>query len=242
MFATYINCLSVIIGSLIGLLLKNRLKSSYREVVFTSSGLVTLVIGISMAMQTGSFLILIFSTVLGGFVGYALSIEDGVLSLGAWVESKLGKKNGDEQASKNFALGFLNASLLFCSGAMTVVGSIQAGTTGDYQLLLVKSVMDGCMAIIFSAVYGPGVMASALVILVYQGFFTLAGGFISPILGESGIAELSAVGGVLLMMIGLGLLDIRKSKTGNFLPAMLIAPVLAILSPSAVMLFSKVIS
>lgn len=231
MFATYINCLTVILGSLLGLFLKNRLKSSYKEVVFTSSGLITLVIGISMAMQTGSFLILIFSTILGGFVGYALSIEEGVLSLGTWIESKLGRKHGNEEASKNFALGFLNASLLFCSGAMTVVGSIQAGTTGDYQLLLVKSVMDGCMAIIFSAVYGPGVMASALVILVYQGFFTLAGGFISPILGEAGIAELSAVGGVLLMMIGLGLLDIRKSKTGNFLPAMLIAPVLAILSP-----------
>ena len=242
MFATYINCLTVILGSLLGLFLKNRLKSSYKEVVFTSSGLITLVIGISMAMQTGSFLILIFSTILGGFVGYALSIEDGVLSLGTWIESKLGRKHGNEEASKNFALGFLNASLLFCSGAMTVVGSIQAGTTGDYQLLLVKSVMDGCMAIIFSAVYGPGVMASALVILVYQGFFTLAGGFISPILGEAGIAELSAVGGVLLMMIGLGLLDIRKSKTGNFLPAMLIAPVLAILSPPVVMLFSRLIS
>ncbi len=240
MFATYINCLSVIIGSLLGLVLKNRLKNSYKEVVFTSSGLITLVIGISMAMQTGSFLILIFSAVLGGFAGYALSIEDGMLRLGAWVESKVGKKGGDEQAAKNFALGFLNASLLFCSGAMTVVGSIQAGTTGDYQLLLVKSVMDGCMAIIFSAVYGPGVMASALVILVYQGFFTLAGGFISPILGESGINELSAVGGVLLMMIGLGLLDIRKSKTGNFLPAMLIAPALAILSPYVVALFSQV--
>ncbi len=242
MFATYINCLTVILGSLLGLFLKNRLKSSYKEVVFTSSGLITLVIGISMAMQTGSFLILIFSTILGGFVGYALSIEEGVLSLGTWIESKLGRKHGNEEASKNFALGFLNASLLFCSGAMTVVGSIQAGTTGDYQLLLVKSVMDGCMAIIFSAVYGPGVMASALVILVYQGFFTLAGGFISPILGEAGIAELSAVGGVLLMMIGLGLLDIRKSKTGNFLPAMLIAPVLAILSPPVVMLFSRLIS
>ncbi len=240
MFATYINCLTVILGSLIGLFLKNRLKSSYKEVVFTSSGLITLVIGISMAMQTGSYLILIFSTVLGGFVGYALSIEDGVLSLGTWIEAKLGRKHGSEQAAKNFALGFLNASLLFCSGAMTVVGSIQAGTTGDYQLLLVKSVMDGCMAIIFSAIYGPGVMASALVILVYQGFFTLAGGFISPILGESGINELSAVGGVLLMMIGLGLLDIRKSKTGNFLPAMLIAPALAILSPYVVMLFSPV--
>ncbi|MGB4405954.1 MAG: DUF554 domain-containing protein [Sphaerochaeta sp.] len=240
MFATYINCLTVILGSLVGLFLKNRLKSSYKEVVLTSAGLITLVIGISMAMQTGSFLILIISTILGGFVGYALSIEDGVLSLGTWIESKLGKKHDSEEAAKNFALGFLNASLLFCSGAMTVVGSIQAGTTGDYQLLLVKSVMDGCMAIIFSAVYGPGVMASALVILVYQGFFTLAGSFISPILGEAGINELSAVGGVLLMMIGLGLLDIRKSKTGNFLPAMLIAPALAILSPYVVMLFPLV--
>ena len=238
MFATYINCLTVILGSLIGLVFKNRLKDSYKEVVFTSSGLITLVIGISMAMQTGSYLILIFSTVLGGFVGYALSIEDGVLSLGTWIESKVGRQHGSEQAATNFALGFLNASLLFCSGAMTVVGSIQAGTTGNYQLLLVKSVMDGCMAIIFSAVYGPGVMASALVILVYQGFFTLAGGFISPILGDAGINELSAVGGVLLMMIGFGLLDIRKTKTGNFLPAMLIAPALAILSPYLVQLFS----
>lgn len=239
MFATYINCLTVILGSLLGLLVKNRLKDSYKQVVFTSSGLVTLVIGISMALQTGSFLILIFSTILGGFIGYALSIEDAVLTLGTWMESRLGRKGRDEEAAKNFALGFLNASLLFCSGAMTVVGSIQAGTTGDYQLLLVKSVMDGCMAIIFTAVYGPGVMASALVILVYQGFFTLAGGFISPILGESGINELSAVGGVLLMMIGFGLLDIRKSKTGNFLPAMVVAPLLAMLAPYLVALMAN---
>jgi hypothetical protein len=114
---------------------------------------------------------------------------------------------------------------------MTVVGSIQAGTVGDYQLILVKSIMDGCMAIIFSAAYGPGVMASALFVLLYQGFFTLAGGAIAPVLGEAGITELAAVGGVLLMMIGFGLLDIRKSKTGNFLPAMIIAPLLALASP-----------
>lgn len=231
MFATYINCLTVIVGSLLGLFLKHRLKDSYKEVVFTSSGFVTLVIGISMALSTNSYLILIFAVVLGGIIGYVLRIEDGVLALGVWMESKVGKSDGDELAAKNFALGFLNASLLFCSGAMAVVGSIQAGTSGDYQLLLVKSIMDGCMAIIFSAVYGPGVMASALVILVYQGFFTLAGGVISPILGVSGINELSAVGGILLMMIGLSLLDIRKTKTGNFLPAMVVAPLLAILSP-----------
>jgi len=231
MIATYFNALMVIVGSLLGLLVKNKLKASYQEVVFTSSGLVTLVIGISMAMQTGSYLILLFSVVIGGFIGYALRIEDGVLALGTWMEQRLSRGKGSAESARNFTLGFLNASLLFCSGAMTVVGSIQAGTVGDYQLILVKSIMDGCMAIIFSAAYGPGVMASALFILVYQGFFTLAGGAIAPVLGETGINELAAVGGVLLMMIGFGLLDIRKSRTGNFLPAMVIAPLLALASP-----------
>ncbi len=232
MIATYFNALMVIVGSLLGLVLKHKLSPSYREVVFTSSGLVTLVIGISMALQTESYLILLFSVVLGGFVGYGLKIEDGVLSLGTWIEHKLKRGQTDAQSARNFALGFLNASLLFCSGAMTVVGSIQAGTVADYQLLLVKSIMDGCMAIIFSAVYGPGVMASALFILVYQGFFTLAGSTLAPILGEAGINELAAVGGVLLMMIGLGLLDVRKSKTGNYMPAMVIAPLLTLAAPA----------
>lgn len=239
MIATYFNALMIILGSLLGLLLKNKLKNSYQEVVFTSSGLVTLVIGFSMAMKTGSYLILLFSVVIGGFIGYALGIEDAVLGLGSWMERRLSRGNSTEQSARNFALGFLNASLLFCSGAMTVVGSIQAGTTGDYQLILVKSIMDGCMAIIFTTAYGIGVMASALFVLLYQGFFTLAGGFLAPILGETGIQELAAVGGVLLLMIGFSLLDIRKSKTGNFLPAMVIAPVLAILSPTVGRFFSS---
>ncbi len=231
MIATYFNALTVIIGSFIGLFLKHRLKASYQEVVFTSAGFVTLVIGLSMAMQTSSYLILLFSVVIGGFVGYLLKIEDGVMAFGTWMEKKLSRGEGNADNARNFALGFLNASLLFCSGAMSVVGSIQAGTVGDYQLILVKSIMDGCMAIIFSAAYGVGVMASALFILVYQGFFTLAGGWIAPILGESGIGELAAVGGVLLIMIGFGLLDIRKTKTGNFLPSMIIAPTLALMAP-----------
>ncbi|AEV29894.1 uncharacterized membrane protein, possible Na+ channel or pump [Sphaerochaeta pleomorpha str. Grapes] len=231
MFATYFNCLTVIIGSLLGLMLRNRIKPAYQEVVFASSGLVTLVIGFSMALKTGSYLILLFSIVLGGFIGYALRIEEGILSFGSFAEKKWGKGKHTDTSSSNFALGFLNASVLFCSGAMAVVGSIQAGTVGDYRLLMVKSIMDGCMAIILSAAFGPGVIASALVVLVYQGFFTLAGGVISPILKESGINELSAVGGVLLLMIGFGLLDIKKFKTGNFLPAMVLAPLFSLVSP-----------
>lgn len=263
MFATYFNCITVIIGSLLGLLLRTRIKDDFKSVVFTCAGLVTLVIGISMALETGSYLILLFSLVIGGFCGYALRIEDGVLRLGSWMERKTshtkhtavanvsdasndavadtadaadaasvaGAAGIPASSGSNFAKGFLNASLLFCSGAMSVVGSIQAGTVGDYNLIMLKSIMDGCMAIIFAAAYGPGVIASALFILVYQGFFTLAGSWLAPVLGETGINELSAVGGVLLMMIGFGLVGIKEFKTGNFLPAMIIAPILAWLSP-----------
>ena len=126
-----------------------------------------------------------------------------------------------------FAVGFLNSSVLFCSGAMAIVGSISAGTVGDYNLIFIKSVMDGSMAIIFAAAYGPGVLASALSVLVYQGFFTLMGATISPLLKESGLNELSAVGGILLIMIACNLIGIKQFKTGNFLPALILAPVFA---------------
>ena len=123
-------------------------------------------------------------------------------------------------------MGFLSSSLLFCSGAMSVVGSISAGTSGDYELILIKSVMDGFMAIVLAAAYGKGVFLSALTILLYQGFFTLAGSWLSPALGEEGIAIISAAGGYLLIMLALSLLGLKKIKTGNFLPALVFAPIL----------------
>ena len=112
---------------------------------------------------------------------------------------------------------------------MSIVGSIDAGTVGDYELILIKSVMDGFMAVVFAAAYGMGVFLFALTLIVYQGFFTLAGGFLSPMLGDDGIAMISAVGGYLLIMLSLSLLEIRKIKTGNFLPALVFAPILLFL-------------
>jgi uncharacterized membrane protein YqgA involved in biofilm formation len=229
MIATYINSLSVIIGSLLGLLIGSRLKEQFKEVVFASAGLVTIVIGIQMALQTKSYLVLLFSIVVGGLLGYLIGIEDAILRLGDWMEKKTSRKelsspNGHTSAGSLFAHGFLNSSVLFCSGAMAVVGSIAAGTQNDYTLILIKSVMDGAMAIIFAAAYGPGVIGSAAVILVYQGFFTLAGSWLSPLMGEAGLAELSAAGGVLLIMIAFGLIHVRQFKTGNFIPALLVAP------------------
>ena len=228
MLAVFINCATVIVGSLIGLLVGKHLKESFKEIVFACSGLITLVMGIQMAMQSSNFLVLLLALLMGGALGYLLKIEDRVLSLG----DRLGKMTGNRDAqsgTQNFAKGFLTASVLFCSGAMSVVGSIQAGTTGEMTTILIKSVMDGCMAVVFASVYGIGVMFSFLFILLYQGFFTLAGGWLEPLLGEVGINELSAEGGVLLLMIGFGLLKIREFKTANFLPALVFAPVLGIL-------------
>lgn len=222
MLAVLINCLTVIAGGLLGLLIGKRVSDSFKEVVFSCSGIITIIMGIQMAMQSSNFLVLLLAMLLGGAVGYGLKIEQRILSLG----EKLSKSTGSSKG--NFALGFMNASVLFCSGAMSVVGSIQAGTTGDMQTILIKSIMDGCMAVVFGSIYGIGVAFSCLFILVYQGFFTLAGAWIEPVLGQVGINELSASGGVLLLMIGFGLIDVKKFKTGNFTPALIFAPVLAI--------------
>ncbi len=226
MLAVFINCATVIVGSLIGLLVGKHVKESFKEVVFACCGLITIVMGVQMSIATSNALVLLIALLLGGALGYLLKIEDRVLSLG----DRLGKATHSDNQNGNFAQGFLTASVLFCSGAMSVVGSIQAGTTGEMTTILIKSVMDGCMAVVFASVYGIGVLFSFLFILVYQGFFTLAGGWLQPILGEVGINELSAEGGVLLLMIGFGLLNIRKFKTGNFIPALIFAPVLGILA------------
>ena len=225
MLAVFINCGTVIIGSLIGLLVGKHLKESFKEIGFSCSGLVTLVMGIQMALGSSNFLVLLLALLIGGALGYLLRIEDRVFSLG----ERLGSMTHSE-TTQSFAKGFLTASVLFCSGAMSVVGSIQAGTTGEMTTILIKSVMDGCMAVVFASVYGIGVMFSFLFILVYQGFFTLAGGWLQPLLGEVGINELAAEGGILLLMIGFGLLKIREFKTANFLPALVFAPVLGILA------------
>lgn len=230
MIATYINAVAILVGAFLGLLIGSRLKEQFREVIFISSGLVTLAIGIQMAMDAESLLVLIFSIAIGGLIGYRLEIEQAILNLGSWLEKKTQGRSVDvEQQSEGsrFAKGFLNSSVLFCSGAMAVVGSIAAGTQGDYNLIFIKSVMDGAMAIIFAAAYGAGVFGSAVVVLLYQGFFTLAGSWIAPWLGSVGLADLSAAGGILLVMIGFSLVKIKEFKTGNFLPALVVAPFLS---------------
>lgn len=218
MTATIINAIAVLCGTIIGLILKKNISSSFKNIVMLSSGVVTLVLGLQMAFEVPSAIAVLFSLLLGGFTGFALKIEDRIMALGNVI--------GGSEGGSDFGKGFLNASLLFCTGSMSIVGAIEAGTTGDYELILIKSIMDGFMAIVFAASYGKGVGASVITILVYQGFFTLLGGWIEPVLGESGIAAMSAAGGFLLIFLALGLLGIKQIQTGNFLPALVFAPLM----------------
>lgn len=222
MIGVLINCAAVIVGSIIGMLLGKHLKDSYKSLVFTCSGLVTIVMGIDMAIGSTNYLGLLLSLLVGGAVGHCLKIEDAIENAGSKLEKALSK--GQSDSNGLFARGFMVSSVLFCSGAMSVVGSIQAGTTGELDTLLVKSVMDGCMAVVFASIYGAGVVFSFLFVLVYQGFFVLTGTWLEPTLGQDGIGAISAAGGILLLMIGLGLLDIKKFRTANYLPVLIFAP------------------
>ena len=220
MLATYINCLAILAGSVLGLLFGKLVTDTYQKIVLTGTGFVTVAIAISMALATQNWLVVTFSVILGGLFGTALRIEDHVSRFGTWLQ-KLGGGKGD---SNSFAQGFLSSSVLFCTGAMAIVGSLNAGIRGDYQLILVKSVMDGCVAVAFAASYGAGVAAAALPVLIYQGFFTLCGRVLEPVLRSDAITEMGAVGGVLLLMVGFNLLDVRRTKVGDFLPAIILAP------------------
>ena len=222
MTATFINAFAVILGGLLGLLLKKKISSSFKDIVMMAAGVTTLVLGIDMALEASSAIANLFALIIGGFIGFALRIEDRVLSLGDRIERLGGKKS----PGGDFAKGFLNSSLLFCTGAMSIVGSIQAGTSGNWELILIKSVMDGFMAIVFASTYGLGVFASAVTIIIYQGFFTLAGVYIEPILGTEGINAMASTGGLLLIFLALSLLNLKDCRTGNFLPALILAPLM----------------
>ena len=243
MFATIVNCVAVVLGSLLGLVVAGRVKDSYKNIVFDGAGITTLVIGVSMALRSGRIVYLAIALIAGGLIGTWLDIEGAILRLGVVLErlttrrkpkaaaavatggaGKTGKDAAidDGRSGWDFGHGFLNASVLFCVGAMALVGSFKAGTEGDYSLILTKSVLDGFMAILMTAAMGPGVAFSALPILLYQGALTLAAGFLKPFVSDLMLAELTGIGGAFVLMIGLNLLGLKKIKTADFLPALLL--------------------
>lgn len=241
MIATVVNAIAIIIGTLIGLVFKKGFSKRATESVYNATGIISLVIGFSMALGGRHILAMALSIIFGGLIGTALDVEGAIYRLGEFLRKRFARAGAAAQAAEaadggsaadapgGFAYGFLNASVLFCVGAMALVGSFKAGTEGDYSLLLTKSVMDGFIAIMFAGAMGIGVGFSALSVLVYQGALTLLSSWIRPFVSEAMITELSAVGGALVVMIGVNLLGLKKIRTGDFLPALAVIVVLALL-------------
>ena len=216
MIATFVNTIAVIVGGLLGLLLKGRISDRYRDAVTAGVGLVTLVLGMSMALSGGSILLILPALIIGGLIGTAMRIESGILKAG----DALRKVMSPGEEGGQFSRGFLDATVLFCVGPMTIVGSIEAGLLGNFDVIFTKSVMDGFMAIVLAASSGAGVMASALSVLVIQGGITLGAGALAPLVTDSILAEFGSLGGYLILMIALNLLNLKKVKTANFLPSL----------------------
>ena len=223
MTGTILNIVTVLVGSALGVTLGGRLSDSMRETVLRGLGLVTLVIGLQMAFETANILIVLGAVLVGGILGEWWGIEARLNRLGAWLEARFNRGGGE--GSNRFIKGFVTASLLFCVGPMTILGSIQDGLSGDYRLLAIKAMLDGFASLAFASSLGIGVAFSALVILIYQGGLSLLAAQAQALLAPAMIAEMTATGGVLIIGLGLStLLEIKPIRVGNFLPALLIAP------------------
>jgi uncharacterized membrane protein YqgA involved in biofilm formation len=225
MTGTILNIATVLIGGVIGLLFGARIPDKLKETVIAGMGLFTGAMGIQMFLNTENPLIVLGALLIGTLLGEWWQIEYGLHRLGEVLERKFSREQDD--GSNKFVRGFLTASLLFCVGPMTIMGSIQDGLTGDYNLLAVKSVLDGFAAMAFASTLGVGVMFSTVIILVYQGGISLLAGQLDALVTPSMMNELTATGGVILVGLAISnLLEIKKIRVGNMLPALFIAPLI----------------
>jgi uncharacterized membrane protein YqgA involved in biofilm formation len=229
MSGTLLNAAAVLVGGLIGLAFGSRFSDRARQTVLAGLGLFTAAIGVRMFLETQNPLYPLGGVVLGALIGEGLQIEEALARLGAWLERRFA--GGTDESTSTFVRGFLTASILFCVGPITILGSIQDGLSGDYQLLAIKSVLDGFAALALASALGVGVLFSIVVILVYQGGLTLLAAQAQSVLTEPMTAEMTAVGGILLVGIAIGsLLQLRPIRTGNMLPALFITPLLVALA------------
>jgi uncharacterized protein len=231
MTGTIINVVAIIIGSLLGMGLGARLPEKLKDTVTSGMGLFTAAIGIKMFFETNEALIVLGALLIGAILGEWGRIEDRLASFGTWLEARFGFANGnapsDEPRSTHFVRGFLAASLLYCTGPMAILGSIQDGLSGNFELLAIKSALDGFISIAFASTMGIGVMFSIIPVFVYQGGISLMAAQLSAILTEPMITEMTATGGVILFGLAFNsLLKIKEMRIGNFLPALAIAPLI----------------
>ncbi|MFA9392996.1 MAG: DUF554 domain-containing protein [Prolixibacteraceae bacterium] len=221
LFGTVVNIATVVTGSLLGYFFHSRLPQRIVKIIFQAIGLFTIYIGIVMTMKTEQILILIFSMVIGSALGEWIDIDKYINQFGEWIKLKLKSKN------ENFSEGMITAFLLFCIGSMTILGAFEEGTQGNSDLLIAKSVMDGFSSLALASALGIGVLFSIIPLFIFQGGLTLLAIWLGNLMPEAVINEMSAAGGLMLVGLGLSIMEIKKIKVVNMLPALLIAIILA---------------
>ena len=223
MWGTLVNAAAIIVGGCIGTVFNRTLPQRYQVIIFQGMGLFVVVLGISMSIKTDHVLVSVFSLLLGGLVGELLRIDKQINILGEWLKRSFRFK------SEKFTDGFVSASLIYCVGAMAVLGAIEEGSGNFPTILLTKSAMDGFSSIAFAAALGIGVIFSAIPVALYQGFITLITFLFADTLHMAIVNELSAVGGVLIVGLGINILKIKEIKVINLLPSLVFVIVLMML-------------
>ena len=220
MLGTIVNAIAIILGGGLGLLLKGGIKERYRIIITQAQGMAVVFIGLSGAItnmqKEGAHPILfVISLVIGALLGEWIDIEKKLEQLGCFIESKM-------SSTSNIAVGFVTTSLLFCVGTMAILGSIESGINGNHSILYAKSILDGVIAIILASSLGLGVLFSAASVFIYQGSITICAIWLQPFITDNMLREVGIVGGILITIIGLNLLEITKIKVGNMLPAVVV--------------------
>jgi len=225
MFGTLVNTAAVILGSLVGLSLRRELPESIKKITFQGVGLVTLFIGVQMALQTSNLVVLFISILLGAIIGGIIDVQGYLERFGNFLKTKSGSKD------ERFVDGVLTAFLIFCVGPMTILGTIQDGLNGDPSVLIAKSILDGFVSVSLASTLGVGVLFSAVPLFLFQGAITLLAAYSRTFFTEILIKELSAVGGILLLGLGIKMLEIKDIDVANLLPSLVVVPIIISLLP-----------
>lgn len=227
MLGVFVNAAAIVIGGLFGVLFGHILPERMKTTIIQGIGLAVILIGLSMALQTKNSLTVIGSLVIGGIIGEWINIELRLEHLGHWLENKLLTRQRQGGA---FTQAFVTTSLIYCVGAMAIMGSLESGLKGNNDILFAKSALDGISAVVFASSMGPGVIVSAIPVFIYQGAITLSSGLMQGVLSGPIVTEMSASGGLLILGIGLKVLEIKSVKVGNLLPAIFAAIPLALIT------------
>ncbi len=226
MIATIVNSMTILIGCIIGILIKGKITQKISTTIMNGLALCVLYIGISGSLEGENTLITIIAMAIGALIGEVIDIDKYLNKLGDLLENKFSSKDKKTSISQ----GFVSASLLFCVGAMSIVGSLQSGLNGNHEIIFAKSILDGISAIIFSASLGIGVIFSSITVLIYQGTITIGASFLSSILSDSVVTSMSAIGSLIIIGLGFNMLKITNIKVANLLPAIIIPIILGILN------------